>query len=342
MTTVTPTYSAVQWGPLPHQLFDYYANPTRITGGNPLLILRHSSWSSNNYQAYRDSSNTNLFYFYRWLLANQGSQESAAHAASSPAECWDVCCVETGQQKHGNTVTPRSIAMYAMDAVRDYQAAICAIRGAYRTYSFNPDRVVVGGESAGAAMGAISQLAPPRLGGGGGGTYIDSIYSANSFSSVCRGIFNCEGPVDIRNSNNDNPPTGTDYFHYSRIGPWTGTSIVSATEWNAIPARVKDALSMLAYFERGDLANYSNMLAIYARRGNGVKPLGNAGVSGSDPHDSIQLTDLARAAVTASMPLTARLIDASDYTNDLYPSAPSTAWLKTWRPAADALAGMVN
>jgi hypothetical protein len=75
MVTVTPTYSAVQWGPEAWQLMDYYQHPTRITGGNPLLIMRHASWSSGHYQFYRSSADTEWFYFIRWLLGNQGGSE---------------------------------------------------------------------------------------------------------------------------------------------------------------------------------------------------------------------------------------------------------------------------
>jgi hypothetical protein len=331
MVTVTPTNSAVQWGPEAWQLFDYYQHPTRITGGNPLLIMRHASWNSGHYQFYRNSADTEWFYFIRWLLGNQGGSESAAHLATSPAECWDVCAIETGQQKHGNTVTPRSAALYGMDAVADMQRGIASIKAMHRVYNFDPNKVIVGGESAGATLAALSQLVRPRLGSGRSSTGIESLYDPDTFDSTCRGVLYSEGPVDV----------DMDYFHFSRTGPFLGVSTTDSGEITAMSSRVTDALSVIRYFERNELANYPGMFVNFTRAGNGTKPLGNVATSGSDPHDAIQYTELMAAAATAGAPMSGQLIEATSLVNRLYSGAPDAKFLAFAQPIARWMANQL-
>ena len=329
MPTVNPTFSDVSWGPDPWSYFDYFQNPTRITGGNPLLMLFHAGgWNTKSHRSYRDSTDTELWHFVRWLLGSQDPNVVGQLLASSPTTKWDVASVAFGQQKHDASVIPRSRSLYGMDVVRDCQRAIASVKGLYNTYGFNPNKVIVGGESSGAMTSALSQLVPARFGNGQSKVWRDSNYGPNTFDSTARGILFSEGPVDIRNSNNDNPPTGTDYFHFSRIGAFLGVNQTTATEWNAVPAAVKSALSVRAYFESEDLASYPGMYVVFTSAGNGVKPLGNG--AGSDPHDSVQLSDLRTTMGTAGVTFYGQLV--SDWTIAEYPTTISTATLAIFQP----------
>lgn len=339
MTTVNPTYSDVRWGPEPWQYFDYYENPTRITGGNPLLIITPANgWNTRSHRSMRDSSVDEKWYFMRYLLGAQDPLSSGSALSSMPRLCWDVCAPATGQQNHDTTVIPRSKQLYGMDVIRDEQKMICSIKSMHATYGFNPSKIIRAGSSATAVNAAIAQLVPARLGGGGGKTWLESALSPDTFDSSVRGVIFSEGPIDIRNIG------GTDYFHYTRIGALLGVYNIagSSAEWDAVPASVKAALSVRAYFENEDLASYPGMYVLFRPLGNGVLPLGDASVTGSDPHDSRQLRDLLDAARNASVGMQGTLVEDSAWTNARYPTAIDDKNLTLYRKLSDWMANQIN
>lgn len=345
MTTVNPTYSDVRWGPEQWQYFDYYQNPTRVSGGNPLLIISPATgWNTRSHRSMRDSAISEMWYFMRHLLGAQDPNVTGTPLSIMPRLCWDVCAPCTGQQNHDTSVFARSKQLYAMDVIRDEQKMICAIKSLHATYGFNPSKIIRAGSSATALNSAIAQLIPARLGGGGGKTWCESALSKETFDSSVRGVIFSEGPIDIRNSNNDNPPSGTDYFHYTRIGPLLGVynTAGDSSEWDAVPASVKSALSVRAYFENEDLASYPGMFVLFRQVGNGVLPLGDATVAGSDPHDSRQLQDLLNAASTAGVGMDGILVTDSAWTNARYPSGIEDKNMILFRKLSDWMASRIN
>ena len=345
MVTVNPTYSDVRWGPEQWQYLDYYANPTRVTGGNPLLIMTPATgWNTRSHRTNRTSGVDEKWYFMRYLLGGQDINVTGDLLAAMPKMYWDVCTPCTGQQNHDSAVFAKSRQLYGMDVIRDEQRMIASVKSLYGTYGFNPSKIIRAGSSATALNAMIAQLAPARIGGGGGKTWLDSNYARETFDSTVRGVIYSEGPIDLRNSGNDNPPSGTDYFHYTRAGALLGTYNIAgdATEWNAVPAAVKAALSVRAYFENEDLASFPGMYILFRPAGNGVLPLGDASVSGSDPHDSRQLADLLAAAFTAGVNVPGTLVNDSAWDNNRYPTNIDPKNLTLYRSLSDWMANQVN
>lgn len=301
--TVVPYASDVAWGEYPYQLFDYYRHPTRDATGNPLIIIHHGNgWIVGSHRNYRTSSSTEYFHFLRWLSGDDSS--------TAPARHWDVCSFTSGQLKH-NAIIPRSRQMFGQETVLDGQLGIASIKSMHATYGFNPRKIIVAGESAGAVTVGNGQLNAPLV--------------YKGYDSKARGMFYSEGPIDLQQY------LGVDYMHYSRVASFVGASETSSTEYDSISQADKAKLSIIQFFRDGRLAHYPGFYVAFTQGGDGVKPLGDAGHAGSDPHDSIQLTDLTNAMGAAGVQFGSQLITAADLLNTSYPSTTAAA-LAVFRP----------
>lgn len=325
MATSTPDFQDQSWGSDPWCKFDYWQHPTRDTGGNPLLLLRHPGGGTvGSHQWFRDSANTDWFYFLRWL--------NGAHT-NSPAQHWDICSFTSGQRRHETTIISPSRSIFYPEAVRDCQRAIGAIKALYDTYGFDPNKVCGLGESYGATTISLSQLAPPLPGSGNSGVWRDSKLDPRTFDSTLRGVIHISGPIDFQNY------SGTDYFHYSRIGGFFGTRFDASDEFDALDDSIKKAASVRQYFVDRDLSGYPGMYVSFVQAGNGKYPLGDPGISGSNLHDSQQYHDLTDAMSDAGVPFSGQLIPtAATLTNTNWTSDPSLATTRVYRHVSEWLA----
>lgn len=193
MVTQTPTFSNVRWGGDAWSLCDIYQNPTRLSGGNPVVFVRHGGGGTvGSYVDGRDSTNGEDFYFLMWL--NGRTNPGTLGASAQPSLPWDIVHFTSGQETWSNTTNVgalgdkinRSRSVYFPDAIRDCQRAIASIKSLGSTYGFNPNRVVTYGNSHGATLTGLSQLAPPLM-PVGGKLWMDSGNSSNTYDSRVRG-----------------------------------------------------------------------------------------------------------------------------------------------------------
>lgn len=330
MATSTPTYEDQVWGSDPWCRFDYWQHPTRDSGGNPLLLVRHPGGGTvGSHQWYRDSANTDWYYLLRWLNGDY---------TNSPAQHWDVCSFTSAQRRHETTIISPSRSVFYMEAVRNCQRAIGAIKARYGTYGFDPSRVLGMGESYGATTISLSQLAPALPGTGNGSVWLESKLNPGTFDSVLRGVIHISGPVDFQNY------SGTDYFHYSRIGGFFGTRFDDSTEFDNLDDSIKKAASVRQYFTDRNLANYVGMYVSYIQAGNGRYPLGDPGIAGSNLHDSKQYTDLTSAMSSAGVPFSGQIVNSSDdiTTTNWTGSDPNTTTLRIFRHFATWMADQID
>lgn len=203
--TVAPALGNVRCGPGGDDLFDYYPNATRLLQGNPVVLHRHGGGGNLGFHQdariiYTFPVNGGLpgetWYFYHWLRG------AWAAFGQSPSLPWDLITFSSGQRSHesvGGTeqdYTPvpaahRSILM--PDQIRECQRNIATIkRMAGLTISgvklgFDPNRGIGYGESYGATLHALAQLAPPISSNGGHKTWYDGIYTPGTHDSRLRG-----------------------------------------------------------------------------------------------------------------------------------------------------------
>lgn len=195
MPSQTPTHSDVRWGPDAWSLCDIYLNPTRITGGNPVVFVRHAG--GGNTGTYTDARDTATaggeFYFYNWL--NGRASDPSNIGGALPSLKWDIVHFTSGQaywQSGSDNVGAleesinRSRSVYFPEAIRDCQRAIASIKSLGSRYGFDPNKVITYGNSHGGTLTALSQLAPPLL-PVGGKLWMESQNSANTHDSRVRG-----------------------------------------------------------------------------------------------------------------------------------------------------------
>ena len=280
MTTITPTLSNQRWGPDAHHIFDYAANATRVTGGNPLIIYRYAGGATQGDQTgVWDQVNGAESYMYNYFLTNAGL-----------AEKFDMVSVVTGQRSISSTVI-RCKQMFILDDVRELQVAIAEIKrlgkigfGASNQYKINPNKVVVAGASFGATLAMLSQLFPPYIGNGAQITNMHRPTIGGGFSSQCRGVLNHIGQIDARTI------AGVDQQMFSNLFGWFGTSGNNpndgGVEFSAFPNDIKAAASVRAYIQNGDTQYYRPIYNMYVNTGLGhTHPY-------SDAHDAQQLIEL--------------------------------------------------
>lgn len=190
MPSTTPTHSDVRWGSDAWSLCDIYLNPTRDTGGNPVLFVRHGGGGTlGSYRDGRDSAWAgDDWYFHNWL---NGRATDLSGGGALPSRNWDIVHFTSGQVTWtwggASGESPnRSREIYFPDAIRDCQRAIASIKSLGSRYGFDPNRVITYGNSHGATLTGLSQLAPPLL-PVGGKLWMDSGNATNTYDSRVRG-----------------------------------------------------------------------------------------------------------------------------------------------------------
>ncbi len=318
MTTVVPTFSDQVSGEELWCRFDYYQNPTPVLNSagaraNPCLFFGHTGGGTlQDHRAARDSGDTLFWHLFRWLLQNQGAQNS--EALVGPALHWDLCGYTSGQRKHKNTIR-RTRAIYTPESILDWLRIVAQIKARHAIYGFDPDKCGHLGESYRAMISQLALLGwPPALAGAQ-----DSTFRFNIFA---------QGPIDLRTF------SGVDFFHYSRHGEITGVRAdagdsnggTGGLEWDLVPTWIKNRLSIRWYYEQGLVGGHVPTYIAFPLAGDGVQPLGNALHVGSDPHDSSQAALLAAAMAAADCAHEVEVLLGAPYAsliNAQYPSEPT-------------------
>lgn len=324
MASRTPTLSG-RWGEAPWAQFDYYRNPVRIgvdsdhpNGQNPCVFYRHGGGGTGgNFQDLRTDAFGDPFFAIHWMTGGV--------TGSNPTARWDLCSFSSGQQHHIDffsglqTVFPKSIELFFPDAIRDCQRAIASLKGQHRTLGFNPNKVVGWGDSYGATLLGLSQLAPPLGGGNRRLVWRDGTNLSANYDSTLRGLMFHLGQIDCR------VVGGTSYLAYNNCAGWFGTRYNNSAEFDALPAEVRAMASARAYIEAGETDGYRRwFLAYVTGLGTGVKPL-------ADPHDVVQLTDMATALTAKGLTFGSQSRAASGWTNANWPNAPSAGVLALYQ-----------
>jgi len=283
MVVTTPTLTSQRWGRDPHHVYDYYANPIRMVGGNPCIIHRHGGGANTgNVSGIWDSANGEVYYLWNYLSNN-----------ASLAQHFDLLSIGSGQR----VILPgpiRSSKVFILDAIREFQAGTAEVRrigkigfGASNQYKIDPNKCVVAGDSFGGTVAMLSQLFPPYIGSGGQITHMYRPYASMQFSSQVRAVVNHIGQIDARTI------AGIDQQAFTNLNGWFGTSGWSGgtndggTEFTAFPNDIKAAASVRAYIQNGNTEYYRPFFNLY-----------NSGFSGghthpyTEPHDWAQLTEI--------------------------------------------------
>jgi|SRR5690349_1003286 len=306
---ITPTLTAQRWGPDSYQVFDYKAHPIRdliddrdpTRSGNPCLVFRHGGGQIGG--CYREA----------WIInggAVQPYNKLFNYLLESAREIhFDIVSLESGQVRHtdvggGNGANPNfspSKKMYFLEALQDYKRGVAAVKawgaGFANTSAnrMNPTKFITMGHSAGAVTATIAMMTPPIVYPNKGKTAWSRATEANAFDSTSLGTLSSCGQIDFRNKNFDGGGA-VDYLLWSNQRGYFGTRDDDAhVEWDAIPAYLKDTISLRAYLENGDTQYYTSLFNHHIEQGNGVLPLANS-------HDSRQLRDLNQALQNARRP----------------------------------------
>ncbi len=331
MVTRTPTTSDIAYGPMPYHRFDYYKNPVDVMVGgvraNPVKLYHHGGGQiTGGHQVARTSAYGELFYLIHWL--------TGAQAGTNPAPYFDLISYSSAQQNHfdflnaGFSHYPRSRQVFFPDSIHDRQWAIATIKRMLPDLGCDPTKVIDWGSSAGAWEGGLAHMKPVLRGYGERTVWAEGSMRSGAYDSSVAGMVYEQGQIDCRNI------AGTDYLRFDHCSGWVGTRYDNASEWNAVPAEVKKAMSLKAYFEDGEIDSYPGFYVLYPSGGSHTKPLSN-------PHDSIQHTELVAAMQAAGLtegtgPGTygQKLYTPGDLENTNWPGDPSGAVLAKYQDVA--------
>lgn len=318
--TLTPTLTAQRWGNEHNQVFDYFAHPTRDTGGNPLIIFRHAGGAkSDNYQSV-------------WTLDREPARFFEYINSTSRGTHFDVISISTAQRSFDASYASGR-KTFILGQVAEFQKAIVAIKqlgklgfGSSNTYKIDPSRIILFGNSHGANLASLSQLMPPfmdsssralPIAGVGDNTqaWSQRVIASGNTSNVA-GVIYLMGQVDVRYDS----VQGQDSIAYSDLDGWFGTSTSSATQFNALPAMLRNTVSTLWYLETGRTQFYCPHYIMYQSAGTTTKPYANV-------HASYQGTLFANAAALAGLSYSLDIYTLSDWT---FTNSPKSAALYAW------------
>lgn len=284
MANITPTLQDQRWGPERYQVFDYYAHPKRDAGGNPCLIFRHGGGGiGGNYkEIWKGTDPLHTLHLY----LNDSAR--GTH--------FDIVSFESAQRNHLDSSgaapsIPRTKTAYLHDQIIDAKRAVGAIKqwgqGLNNNSGFhlNPNKFIFGGHSHGAVIAGLCTLTPPIAGHGGLDSYFHRIWDAKSYDSTCVGAILSSPQVDVRNLNDTYP--GTAYIDYTGLPGWYSTRAnTSSVEWDNLPRRIKESMSIRHYIDKGQTRFYRPFFVIFeANKGTHTHPF-------TEVHDSQQYTDL--------------------------------------------------
>jgi pimeloyl-ACP methyl ester carboxylesterase len=247
MAALTPTanYIDLPYGPEFHQRFDVYRHPVRDPGGNPCIIVRHpGGWATGDKRAVsknnQDQSN------------NIATLCLSRIAPSDPH--FDVISIETRQTVWD---TPTAAATFGYnepitrpaffpESFNDMKLAIVSIKARASTLGIDPNKIILVGLSAGATMAWWSQLTAPLS--NTNKTTLDTYGTDYSFAggvdSRVLGVVAIATPIDFRKDGAGTEQYNTSGFQFQQV-----FGRMAAAQATNIPANVRAAASILAYYE---------------------------------------------------------------------------------------------
>lgn len=302
MAVITPTATGLRWGPEPWQVYDYWAHPTRVAGGNPLFVFRHGGGGINgDLRGLWDNDGGNdLWYFLQYLRDAPGTGTRTTY--------WDVVSLESAQVGFENGLISPPIPRrrcYITEQVHDLKRGVCAIKalcsnlsqGVGGAFACNPGKIILGGNSHGAVLALLAGLTPPIYGRGAVSVFQARLDEHAYRDSIVRGVYAWQPQVDCRNA------AGTDALWYGWLEGWAGCRTDDPAQWNALSPSLKAALSPIAYIEAGESAHYTPLYLMVPEIGTHVKPYGDPAQGGSSNiHDSQQVVDMAAALAAKGLP----------------------------------------
>lgn len=285
MPELTPNVIDTRYGPSIHHRYDALTHPVQDPGGNPCLILRHGGgWNSNDKRLpWIASQRLNGLAFY---LTQMRSGAADRH--------WTVISVATRQAAWATPLSshsanaslgwfdePVTLPTFFPEVMDDMQRAIVAIKANATALNIDPNRIVVGGSSAGSTMALLSQMMPPITASGSTAAMGDGLrYGAAGHDSLVRGVFNYIGAVDFRMVGASESVALSNWYNF--VEPHSSMTA------SKITTALRQAISPIAYVEKGNAATLPHVYSLYIAGALGTKPY-------TDPHDPQQMHDLRRA-----------------------------------------------
>jgi pimeloyl-ACP methyl ester carboxylesterase len=275
MPTITPDIVDFQWGPDVHQRLDVYLNQgAAVTGGHPVLIYRSGggAWQYDKRRVSIASANGNAIGWYLTTQRTAASDQRFHFIAVNTRQARWTTPISTAGFSYDE---PRTKPCFYPESFLDMQRSIQAIKQyAPELGNINPGKVHVMGSSYGSTLAMWSQLAPPLVGQDSSKS-IDyrrsdgRPYRTNSRAVTC---INHIGQPDFR-FDPAAPPSGQDTVYWDAIKHYLGT--FTQAEFDAVPSRIREAMSPQHYIENGDTRWYVPILSIYREYGGGGKPYGD-------------------------------------------------------------------
>lgn len=247
MAALTPTanYIDLPYGPEFHQRFDVYRHSVRDPGGNPCIIVRHpGGWGTGDKRAVskngQDQSNN---------IATQCLSQIAPNAPH-----FDVISIETRQTVWDSPTAsatfgydePITRPAFFPESFSDIKLAILSIKARASQLSINPDKIILVGLSAGATMAWWSQLTAPisNVSRTTLDTYGTDYGSSGGVDSRVLGVVAIAAPIDFRKDSSGVETYNTTGFQFQQV-----FGRMAAAQATNIPANVRAAASILAYYE---------------------------------------------------------------------------------------------
>jgi hypothetical protein len=285
MADLTPQILDRRWGEDFHERLDILQHSTRLAGGNPCVIFRHGGGASAGDKR------------YPWVHNNTGNPLATyLNQLSAPGITpFDVISVGTPQASWGSPISaphlgstfdePITTSGIFPRSFKSAQRVVAWVKQHAEELGLSGECILYGG-SFGAQLWLATQAWPPLVVTRSAAQQLGR-YEARRADSRALGIINEAGQIDYRNLE------GVDQILWT----W-GDDIVGAytqTEWDALPVGMKEAISVMAFLDKGDHRWIPPILSVYEVRGNHVKPYAN-------PHDDSQLDTLHAALGVAGIP----------------------------------------
>lgn len=275
MADLTPDVLDLRWGDHTSERLDILRHPIRRSGGNPAIVFRHGGGAEAGDKR------------QPWLNNAPGNPlASWIYALAGPTVVpFDFISVETPQASFNSPTVvphlpstfdePRSVPGFFPSSFQAGQRVMAWLATHAEELDLSGDNACYGisyGAHLWLATQAWSPLVVTRT-----GIQQNARYEGRRRDSRAFALVNEAGQIDYRNL------AGVDQILWTwgdaHFGAWT------QAEWDAIPAGMKEAVSIMAAFDRGETRWIPPVFSIYEPRGDHVHPYAN-------PHDDAQLTTL--------------------------------------------------
>lgn len=316
MAHLTPQVIDRRYGDDVHERFDILRHPTRLAGGNPAVLFRHGGAASSGDKRFPwpDGNTGNPLATYLYNLTGPGTVPFDFISISTPQARWnspiDVSAIPG---LSGTYAEPRTRPGYFPRSFQALQRAVAYLQTHAASLELS-GQFIGYGASYGGQLWMATQAWPPLVVVRSDAQQLLR-YEGRQRDSRVLGVINEAGQIDYRNL------AGVDQILWTwgddHFGAYT------QAEWDAVPAGMKEATSIMAFLDKGDTRWIPPIFSVYEIRGNHVKPYAN-------PHDDAQLDTLNAALGVAGIPHDGVRINPNDWTDPVLGpqlSAQVYAWM---------------